>query len=157
MALNEEQIRARIVSLLSKREYSRAQLAAKLRERGAPTPVLSLILDELQSAGLVDDERFCQALIAQRLQDGWGYLRIQQDLRQAEVDAATYRQYLPTMADKDYWQRRALELLQRKYASGGTALEPQKAAAYLQRRGFTGEQAWRALEALGDLGDAAED
>ena len=144
-----ETIRARLLALIGKREYSRAQLVAKLADKCSEAELLEQLLDELEAAGVVDDERYCQALVQQRHNDGWGYLRINQDLRAAGIASELQERHLPAMSDNDYWSAQALQLLQRKYGSE-QSLKAQpvrtKAFAYLQRRGFTSAQALRAIE-----------
>ena len=150
-----EEIRARLVALMAKREYSRWQLQQKLAPKCVRADYLEQALDELQEAGVVDDDRFAQALVAQRLQDGWGYLRISQDLRQAGVDAASQEQHLASAGDSEFWQQQALSALQRKYPEPDYLEDRQvraKAIAFLGRRGFSYEHSYRACsQALTDI------
>ena len=146
-----EAIRARLVALISKREYSRQQLWQKLEAKCAQADSLEQALDELQEAGIVDDDRFAQALVAQRLHDGWGYLRISQDLRQAGIFKAGQAEYLPPIGESEFWQKQALLILQRKYPNASCLEDQQsrtKAIAFLGRRGFNYEQCYRACELL---------
>ena len=142
-------IRARLLALIAKREYSRQQLQQKLAPQCAEIDSLEQVLAELQDAGVVDDDRFIQALVAQRLHDGWGYLRISQDLRQAGIAEDRQRQHLAARGDNEFWQQQALLALQRKYQDLGGLEDRQahaKAIAFLQRRGFSYEQSYQACE-----------
>ena len=151
LLVEREEIRARLVALISKREYSRQQLWQKLEAKCAQADFLDLALDELQEAGIVDDDRFAQTLVAQRLHDGWGYLRISQDLRQAGISEARQAEHLPSAGDGEFWHKQALLTLQRKYPDA-SYLEDQraraKAIAFLGRRGFNYEHSYRACELL---------
>ena len=151
-----EEIRARLLSLIGKREYSRQQLQRRLAAQCADPAELEAALDELQAASIIDDQRYSQSLIAQRLQDGWGYLRIAQDLRQAGVDELTQAGHLAANDDNEFWQQQAFTALQRKY-SDLSFIEDKaaraKAIAFLQRRGFSFDHSSRACEqAISDLG-----
>ena len=142
-----EEIRARLVALIAKREYSRLQLQQKLAPRCVRAEYLEQALDELQEAGVVDDDRFAQALVAQRLYDGWGYLRISQDLRQAGISEAGQVEHLASAGDSEFWQQQALSALQRKYLDLSCLEDRQaraKAIAFLGRRGFSYEHSCRA-------------
>ena len=151
LLVEAEAIRARLVALIAKREYSRQQLRQKLEAKCAQADALDQALDELQEAGIVDDYRFARALVAQRLHDGWGYLRISQDLRQAGISEAGQAEYLPPISESEFWQKQALLVLKRKYPDAGCFEDQQtraKAIAFLGRRGFNYEQCYRACELL---------
>ena len=144
-----EEIRARLLSLIGKREYSRQQLQRRLAAKCADPAELEATLDELQAASIIDDQRYSQSLVAQRLQDGWGYLRIAQDLRQAGVDELTQAEHLPPNDDNEFWQQQAFAALQRKYSDLGFIKDKAaraKAIAFLQRRGFSFDHSLRACE-----------
>jgi len=54
------------VRLLARREYGRAELAARLRARGVEAEVIERTLDELTAQGYLSDARFAEALVAGR-------------------------------------------------------------------------------------------
>ena len=154
LLVEPEEIRARLVSLIAKREYSRQQLRQKLAPKCVQAEALDQALDELQDAGVVDDDRFAQALVAQRLHDGWGYLRISQDLRQAGISEASQAEHLASASAGEFWQQQALSALQRKYADLSRLDDRQlraQALGFLQRRGFSYEHGHRACELAADI------
>ena len=59
-------IKAIAVRLLARREYGRAELAARLRARGAAADAVERTLDELTALGYLSDARFADALVASR-------------------------------------------------------------------------------------------
>ena len=54
------------IRLLARREYGRAELAARLRGRGVAADVVERTLDELAAQGYLSDARFAEALVAGR-------------------------------------------------------------------------------------------
>jgi regulatory protein len=59
-------LKARAIALLARREYARAELAARLAATGAPRDEVDSLLDELQQLGLLSDARFAGALVRQK-------------------------------------------------------------------------------------------
>lgn len=52
--------------MLARREYARAELAARLAASGATRDEMESLLDELQQLGLLSDARFAGALVRQK-------------------------------------------------------------------------------------------
>ena len=63
--------KARAVSLLAQREYSRQALVEKLTTEGQSPEELALALDQLQARGLVDDTRVAETLVNRRAAAAW--------------------------------------------------------------------------------------
>ena len=59
-------LKAQAVRLLARREYSRADLEQRLVAKGAPRDEVAAVLDELAATGLLSNERFAHALVAQK-------------------------------------------------------------------------------------------
>ncbi len=75
------EIRSRALKLLTSREHSRLELTRKLHRRGYPADAVDAVLDELTAAGLLSEERLLAAYVAERLQKGFGPLRIRAELQ----------------------------------------------------------------------------
>jgi regulatory protein len=73
--------------LLARRAHGRAELERKLARRTDPD-LAAAVTDDLAAMGYVDDTQFAAALAEQRLQQGWGPLRIAHDLETADVPEA---------------------------------------------------------------------
>jgi regulatory protein len=58
--------KAQAVGLLARREYSRAELEAKLGAKGWPADEIRVALDELAAKGLLSDARYAHALAAKK-------------------------------------------------------------------------------------------
>ena len=59
-------LKAQAVRLLARREYARADLEQRLMAKGAARDDVVAVLDELSSQGLLSNERFAHALVAQK-------------------------------------------------------------------------------------------
>ena len=68
--------------LLARRDYSQAELAQRLRQRGHEGAVIAAALAECQLQGWQDDLRFARQFVASRYRNGYGPLRISAELRQ---------------------------------------------------------------------------
>lgn len=138
-------VRQTALKLLARREHSRRELAAKLRQRGYPEQDLCSVLDELEGEGLLSEQRFTEAYIASRSQRGYGPTRIRAELRERGVAGDIIEQQLAG-AGVD-WAALA-ESVRRKRFGGKVPKDFQARAAqlrYLQYRGFDGGQIREAL------------
>jgi regulatory protein len=124
--------------LLARRAWTRADLTARLRRRGAPLDIATAVADDLVGRGHLDDASFARHWVATRAPRGYGAARLRAELRARGVAAPLIDQALATLDRGDQIEearrlaRRRLPLLNR------TA--PDKAAGrlrdYLLRRGF---------------------
>ena len=67
--------------LLSRRAWTRADLAARLRRRGAPADVATEVVDDLVARGYVDDAAFARHWVTARAARGYGAARLRMELR----------------------------------------------------------------------------
>lgn len=83
-----EQARALCLRLLTARARTRAELAARLANRGYPEEVSAEVLDRLTQAGLVDDEDFAEQWVrSRRINAGKGKRALAAELRTKGVDS----------------------------------------------------------------------
>jgi len=75
------EIKSRAVKLLTTREHSRQELARKLCARGYPVDDVDAVLDALEHDELLSEERLVETYVNERLDKGFGPLRIQAELR----------------------------------------------------------------------------
>jgi regulatory protein len=127
----------RALRLLGVRWRSRAELQQRLRLAGFPAEEIDQAIQDLDRAGLVDDDRFARAVVADRAGRRLaGDREIRAALRRSGVSEETAAGAMAGAADEP---DRALELA-RKRAARLSGLEP--AAAFrrlyglLLRRGF---------------------
>jgi len=142
--------RARSVALrlLARREHSRLELTRKLLQRQLPQAVIEAVLDDYQEQDWLSDERFAEAYARQRIEAGYGLLRITGELNQRGVPdkADTLR----AMSSTD-WCDQAVRVRRKRFGLldlRGQLEERLRQMRFLQRRGFTQEQINAALDAV---------
>lgn len=145
-----EQAPETALRLLARREHSRLELTMKLRQRRVDDSVIESVLDDFEDRGWLDDNRFAEVFVRQRLDAGYGPLKIQADLQQRGVRGSP-----PELAkvSGEQWTDMAIRLRERRFGLADISndwAERQRQGGFLARRGFSGEQVERALEAARD-------
>lgn len=142
----EQQIRAVALRLLARREHSRFELAAKLRQRRLPADLANKVLDEFETEGWLSDERFADVYARQRMDSGYGPIRIRSELQQRGIHSIPV--CLKEVDDME-WTRRALRLRERRFGLQDLEQDWQekvRQARFLTQRGYSADQVERALE-----------
>lgn len=121
--------------LLARREHSAAELKARLGRRGMSPEAAAEVIDGLRQAGWQSDTRYAELLARSRVRQGYGPIRVQAELRAANVEPQTISAVIEA-ADVN-WQ----ELLQQVWARRfgrlpASAKEAARQARYLAGRGF---------------------
>jgi len=152
-------LRNKAMDLLARREHSVAELRRKLQShvagrgkaRGLDADAIDEVLTALQQDGLLSDERFTEAFVRYRCNNGYGPQRIQAELRERGVSEKIAAIYLD-FSDPQ-WFERATSVCSKRFGEGKPKDFKQRArqARFLQYRGFTTDQVRRALD--GDLVD----
>ncbi|WP_455217463.1 regulatory protein RecX [Kaarinaea lacus] len=142
-------LRKKALDLLARREHSVSELHQKLtshaKKKEIDTGLATGTIDELQQEGLVSDERFTEAFIHYRQNNGYGPVRIQSELRERGVSEKIQGAYLD-FADPQWLDQAAL--VRRKRFGDGLPedyKERARQARFLQYRGFTTDQARQAM------------
>ena len=137
-----EQLRARALRHLVRREHSRAELARKLAPHAASAAALEQVLDLLLSKRQQSDERYAEER-SRMLSRKYGAARIRNDLR-AKGIAEDILRSVSAAGELE----RARAILERKYRSAATTPhERARRARFLQGRGFSTEVILRLLPA----------
>jgi regulatory protein len=130
-----DELKARALRYLTRREHSRAELARKLAPHAASQQAVEAVLDSLLSRKQLSDERFAEER-ARSLSRKFGPAKIRQDLKargiadEVSEKAASGFDELQT----------AKAILARKYRGPATSREERaKRARFLQGRGFSFE------------------
>jgi regulatory protein len=128
-------LRAQAVRLLARREYSRAELEARLVAKGAARDEVATALDDLAALGYVSNERYARA-IAEQKAGRYSRRSIASELKAKGVDADHINAALATTAIDD---ASALEALwQRRFGRPpGDNREKARQVRFLQARGFS--------------------
>lgn len=140
--------RAKALTLLARREHSTRELTRKLVERGVDAGDAVDAIAALAGANLQSDERFAEALVRRRVEQGYGPRRIAQELSSHGVAAAAQKPLL----DAHDWRTLAIALVRRKLGNAGDRPARLKAGQWLERRGFAGDDVRAAVFAR-DSGD----
>ncbi len=141
---DEEQALNYAVSLLTRREYARAELWSKLILKFEKEAALGA-LKRVTAQNLQSEERYCEMYQRHLLQGGYGPRKFSAQMAKMQVKEEIYGKYLE--AD---WLTGACDLLKKRYK--GEALSDfktaQKALAMLARRGFDYSQCREALDKI---------
>ena len=127
------------VRLLSRREHGAYELHHKLVQKGHIETEVKAALLECQRLGLQCDTRFVENVCRTRIRQGYGPIRIRQELKQLQIDNELIEGVL--QQEEERWLFYALEAWKKKYKVPGevTYLKQQKQKQFLLYRGFSSE------------------
>ena len=129
-----EELRARALRLLARREHSRAELARKLSQCAGSPAALEFLLKELEKRKQLSDERYAEERV-RSLSRKYGLARIRQDLKARGVA----RETIDRISSADELER-ARGILARKYREpAATREERAKRGRFLMSRGFSSD------------------
>jgi regulatory protein len=138
-----DELKARALRLLARREHTRAELARKLASEAASPAVLAALLDQLEMRKQLSDERYAEAR-AHRLSRKFGALRVRRELVAKGVEPDAAARFAADVEKTDL--ERACLILARKYRLAATApKERARRMRFLQSRGFSVDVIRRAL------------
>ena len=142
------EMRAFAYQLLGRREYSLAELSARLKKKWPMAEGISTLVSQLAEENLVSDERFVESFLRSRVQRLQGPLKIRLELKGKGIDESLISQALDSPSVS--WYELAAEWLDR-HQSGELGLkEKQKFYRRLVNRGFTHGQAMDAVNQRAD-------
>ncbi len=143
--MDDISLRSRAISLLARREHSRAELLRKLTQRGGQQEVLEAVLDELEAEGLLSEARFVEAFVHSRTQRGQGPVKIRAELSRRGVDDDLMERFLTRTSDS--WLQLARSARVRRF--GEDSPDDKQAwarqARFLSSRGFPADLIYSAL------------
>lgn len=127
--------------LLARREHGADELLRKLEKKGHRAAAARAALAECQRLKLQSDERYADSLCRTRIRQGYGPLRIRQELQSMNIDAERIEQALSPEAD--HWLACAMGVWKKKYGGRPSPDVPyavlQKQKQFLLYRGFSTE------------------
>jgi regulatory protein len=133
--------------LLSRREYSRAELARKLEPHAESATELDALLADFAERGWQSDSRFAEQFANVRTQK-YGARRVAQEIRMKGVDDVTIRELVQS-GDNELATARAQ--WQKKFGSKpSTPQEKARQMRFLAARGFSGSVIRLVLDTAGD-------
>ncbi len=126
------------VKLLAARDYSEAELRARLARQGHPEAAVDAAVGELRRRGYLDDEKLGRHLLARYLADGQhGRLGIGQRLEKRGLTSSLVAALLTEQGVAGEYERAAAAAATRFPV--GTAVDPAKLGRFLAARGFVDE------------------
>lgn len=133
-------IRESITRLLARREHSEYELVQKLAAKGLATNAIRTQLQHFTDSGLQSDLRYAESQIRNRIAQGYGFNRIQLELRERQVDETLINAAFDQQQVD--WFELAKQVKHKKYGEtpAKSWQETQKRMRFLQYRGFTLEQ-----------------
>jgi regulatory protein len=135
------------VSLLARRDYSTHELKKKLAERGYTEHAYEVVVDDLESWGKVNNERYGQNVVAYRARRGHGPARIRGVLRKSGLSRSAIDEAVKGEEAPDFLAlARAIRV--RKFGPGipKDPKERARQARFLQYRGFSNDHIRAAMD-----------
>ncbi|MGX2969604.1 recombination regulator RecX [Ursidibacter sp. B-7004-1] len=126
-----------LVYLLSKRDYSEAELRQKLIQKEFETEEIDDAISQVQEKNWQSDERFCSHFIHYRSQQGYGPNRLKFELRQKGIKDWLISQELEN-CEVD-WFEQAEILFNKKRPISWDIKAKQKIWRYMLSRGFNND------------------
>ncbi|MDQ9170012.1 recombination regulator RecX [Oxalobacteraceae bacterium R-40] len=139
-------LKARALRYLSMREHSRMELGRKLSRYAEEGDDIEALLDWLEAAKFLSQERFSESLIHRR-SARFGNNRILSELQSHGVDDNALRMIRADLAEDE--SVRAYEVLLKKFGKAPEdAAERAKQMRFLQQRGFSHESIRTGIQRL---------
>jgi regulatory protein len=128
-------LKGRALGYLSRREYSRAELARKLTPFVEEGESVDTVLDALEREGWLSDARFAESIVHRRA-GRFGASRIVDELKRNAVDSELIEQLSGDLRDSE--RARAQVVWSKKFSSlPATPAERMRQARFLMMRGFS--------------------
>jgi len=159
----EASVREAALRLLGHRARSRAELRKRLIGRKYPPPAVEACIERLAAAGLLDDERFAQDVVTDRLRHKpKGRSGLRRDLLVKGIDPATAERVVrQVVTDEGETELSLARAAARKFRSRPGEPPPatrRRLGQFLQRRGFSSESITAVVEArVGEDSESSEE
>ena len=147
-------LRKKAMDLLARREHAVAELHQKLQVYARKkdfndVELIAGVIENLQSEGLLSDERFTEAFVRYRKNNGYGPMRIQTELRERGVNEKIQATWLDFR--EQHWREQVVQVRNKRFGDGlpEDYKERARQARFLQYRGFTSDQIKYALAEKG--------
>ena len=142
-----EAAKQKALSLLDRRDYSRAELLRKLAEKGFDDAAAEAAVDRLVSLGFVDDARYAPIVVRHYAAKGYGARRIRGELQRRGIPKELWESALAEMPAQEETVDRLLRA-RMKGAAADDRAALKKAADALIRKGYGWDEITAAVERL---------
>ncbi|VFM95145.1 MAG: regulatory protein [Candidatus Kentron sp. G] len=132
-------VRQKALGLLARREHSVKELSRKLAAKGIRAELAARAVSRLCEDNLLSDARFTEAFVEQRVEGGYGPIRIRHELRERGVGGDLAARYLSR--DEAEWLERAVAAREKRFGPARPAdlKERARQTRFLLYRGFESE------------------
>lgn len=150
--LDEAGLRGKTIELLARREYSYAELEAKLLPYTEDEALINQVLDWMVLQGYQSDERFACMYVRSKGISGYGPVRIRLELSQKGIKEHLLEQAFEENKEEVIWADEVDRLLEKKLKTQDmTDMKVKtKVMGYLQRRGYSLDQIYAGFERYKD-------
>ena len=148
--MTPEETRKKALSLLERRDYGSAELAAKLVDKGAEPDDAQSVVRYMIRVGFIDDERYAAMVARHYAAKGYGASRIKQELRRHGVSRELWDEAMSQMPEQDEYLAR---FLRSRLSDPGDRAQVKKVSDALFRRGYSWDQIKHALNEFDTQGD----
>ena len=142
-----EAAKRKALSLLDRRDYSRAELLRKLDEKGYDAAAAEEAVDRLVYLGFVDDARYAPIVVRHYAAKGYGAQRIRGELQRRGIAKELWDAAMAEMPQQD----ETLDRLLRSRLKGAPASDRdalRKATDALRRKGYGWDEISAAVERM---------
>jgi regulatory protein len=145
------QARVAALRLLTRREYTAAELRTKLLDREYTEPDVADAIAGLTRDGFVDDRRVAASFVrVASTVKGRGRHRIERELEHRGVDKATIREVLSALPAADETASIRRFLARKNLPARLSAAEHRRLFGQLMRRGFSADLIAKAIKGIDD-------
>ena len=137
----------RCMNLLKSRDYTKYQLASKLRQSLYPEGIIEIALNYVESYHYIDDQRYAESYIRYASQTK-SRKQIEQDLLRKGVCKEIIEESFEMQGENEDTENELIRrLIEKKHydSVNATYEETQKVVAYLYRKGFTIEKIYHVI------------
>lgn len=135
-----DDVRAKALQLLARREHSSLELRQKLLQRGFAAEQIIPVLEQLIAEKWLDESRYAELYACFRADKGYGPLRIARDLRERGIPDEVVAETLATLEDCWLDKLRNLHRKRFKAQQPAGAAERLQQTRVLRQHGFTLDQ-----------------
>ena len=120
--------------LLARREHGALELAEKLRLKGYDKSAINEVILYCQNLGLQSDARFIESFCRSRIRQGYGPIKIMQELEHKKVS----KDLIMNQLNQENWEAYALQAWNKKYKNSHSKIPTEiiKQKRFLLYRGF---------------------
>lgn len=130
-----------VLWLLSRQEYSKAQIAKKLAARCKDNEFIEKLILWCEDYGFIDDIRYAESFVRRQINKGLGLMRIKNEAYQKGVSADLVQTIVEELEID--WYLQAQSAYNKKFTNTSSSLdfkEKAKRIRYMSYRGFNHEQ-----------------